>query len=206
MISDAVLAQTGQRFLANGLNDDNEQFRYLMDNALTSKTALNLSVGVRLTSEQVAALTHDIVWMEERIVINVIASTAKAEGNLTADAGRDLTLASADDEHNVETNSKDGKKRIHEEDNHTVQKAAEFSAGGNVMTRSGGDTTLIASKISAGNEAYVYAGNDLNLLAARTSLVSRAGQRRSRHPGRGLADAKILERLKQHRPAELADA
>jgi filamentous hemagglutinin family protein len=374
LISDAVLAQTGQRFLANGLNDDNEQFRYLMDNALTSKTALNLSVGVRLTSEQVAALTHDIVWMEERIVdgqkvlvpvlylaqaesrnvrggsliqgrdltliagndlvnvgtlrgtndlsadvkgslyqgglveanerlslmatdsirnalageirgnqvslatlrgdivndrtaiavgegsgmrtlvdaggsisardtltiksardltnsavissggdaslsatrdlnllatrneseihdiaegghrstitttvenlassvtaggnltlnagrdLNVIASTAKAEGNLTADAGRDLTLASAGDEHNVETHSKDGKKRIHEEDNHTVQKAAEFSAGGNVVTSSGRDTTLIASKISAGNEAYVYAGNDLNLLAAQ---------------------------------------
>jgi len=99
--------------------------------------------------------------------INVIASTAKAEGNLTADAGRDLTLASAGDEHNVETRSKDGKKRIHEEDNHTVQKAAEFSAGGNVVTRSGRDTTLIASKISAGNEAYVYAGNDLNLLAAQ---------------------------------------
>ena len=99
--------------------------------------------------------------------INVIASTAKAEGNLTADAGRDLNLASAGDEHNVETNSKDGKKRIHEEDNHTVQKAAEFSAGGNVVTRSGRDTTLIASKISAGNEAYVYAGNDLNLLAAQ---------------------------------------
>ncbi|MHC8412486.1 two-partner secretion domain-containing protein [Pseudomonas sp. Hz4] len=374
LISDAVLAQTGQRFLANGLNDDYEQFRYLMDNALTSKTALNLSVGVRLTSEQVAALTHDIVWMEERIVdgqkvlvpvlylaqaesrnvrggsliqgrdltliagndlvnvgtlrgthdlsanvkgslyqgglveakerlslmatdsirnalageirgnqvslstlkgdivndrtaiavgagsgmrtlvddggsisardtltiksardltnsaaissggdanlsatrdlnllatrnkseiheladgghrstitttvenlassvtsggnltlnagrdINVIASTAKAEGNLTADAGRDLTLASAGDEHNVETHSKDGKKRTHEEDNHTVQKAAEFSAGGNVKTSSGRDTTLIASKISAGNEAYVYAGNDLNLLAAQ---------------------------------------
>ncbi|ATE77183.1 DUF637 domain-containing protein [Pseudomonas frederiksbergensis] len=374
LISDAVMAKTGQRFLASGLNDDNEQFRYLMDNALASKNELSLSLGVSLTSEQVAALTHDIVWMEERIVdgqkvlvpvlylaqaesrnvrggsliqgrdltliagndlvnvgtlrgthdlsadvkgslyqgglveanerlslmatdsirnalagdirgnqvslttlkgdivndrtaiavgegsgmrtqvdaggsisardtltiksardltnsgaissggdaslsatrdlnllatrneseihdmaegghrstitttvenlassvtsggnltlnagrdLNVIASTAKAEGNLTADAGRDLTLASAGDEHNVETRSKDGKKRIHEEDNHTVQKAAEFSAGGNVITRSGGDTTLVASKISAGNEAYVYAGNNLNLLAAQ---------------------------------------
>ena len=87
--------------------------------------------------------------------INVIASTAKAEGNLTADAKGDLTLASAGDEHNVETRSKDGKKRVHEEDNHTVQKAAEFIASGNVVTRSGRDTTLIASKISAGNEAYV---------------------------------------------------
>ncbi|AWA40048.1 two-partner secretion domain-containing protein [Pseudomonas sp. 22105] len=374
LISDAVMAQTGQRFLAGGLNNDYEQFRYLMDNALASKNELNLSVGVSLTSEQVAALTHDIVWMEERVVdgqkvlvpvlylaqaesrnvrggsliqgrdleliagndlvnvgtlqatkdlsvdvkgslyqgglveaneritlmasdsirnalageirgnqvsltslkgdivndrtavavrdgngmrtlvdeggnisardtltiksgndlvnsssissggdatlsatrdinllatrneselhesfdgghrsvitttvenlgssvksggnlkldagrdLNVVASTAEAKGNLTADAKRDIYLSSAGDEHNVETHSKDGKKRVHEEDNHTVQKAAEFIAGGDVKTSSGRDTTLVASKISAGNEAYVYAGNDLNLLAAQ---------------------------------------
>jgi len=374
LISDAVLAQTGQRFLAGGLNNDYEQFRYLMDNALASKNELNLTVGVTLTSEQVAALTHDIVWMEERVVdgqkvlvpvlylaqaesrnvrggsliqgrdlemiagndlvnvgtlratnnltadvkgslyngglveanerlslmatdsirnalagdirgnqvslstlkgdivndrtavtyspgqglrtslddggnisardtlsiksgrdltnsgtinsgadadlsatrdinllavqnvneihtiengghrstvtttvenlassvksggnlkldagrdINVLASTAQAKGDLLADAKQDLNMASASDEHNVETNSKSGKKRVHEEDNHTVQKAAEFIAGGDVKTNSGRDTTLVASKISAGNEAYVYAGNDLSLLAAQ---------------------------------------
>ncbi|WP_256578154.1 MULTISPECIES: DUF637 domain-containing protein [unclassified Pseudomonas] len=374
LISDAVLAQTGQRFLAGGLNNDYEQFRYLMDNALASKNELNLAVGVALTSEQVAALTHDIVWMEERVVdgqkvlvpvlylaqaesrnvrggsliqgrdlemiagndlvnvgtlratnnltadvkgslyngglveanerlslmatdsirnalagdirgnqvslstlkgdivndrtavtyspgqglrtslddggnisardtlsiksgrdltnsgtitsgadadlsatrdinllavqnvneihtiengghrstvtttvenlassvksggnlkldagrdINVLASTAQAKGDLLADAKQDLNMASASDEHNVETNSKSGKKRVHEEDNHTVQKAAEFIAGGDVKTTSGRDTTLVASKISAGNEAYVYAGNDLSLLAAQ---------------------------------------
>jgi len=374
LISDAVLAKTGQRFLAGGLENDYEQFRYLMDNALASKNELNLAVGVSLTSAQVAALTHDIVWMEERIVdgqkvlvpvlylaqaesrnvrggsliqgrdlelmagndlvnvgtlratnnlsadvkgslyqgglieakerlslmatdsirnalageirgnqvslttlkgdivndrtaiavgdgsgmltlmddganisargalsiksgrdlinsstissggdaslsatrdlnllatrnesehhesfngghrstitttvenlassvksggnlslnagrdINVIASTAEAKGNLSANAERGLTLAAAGDEHSLETRTKDGKKRIHEEDSHTVQKAAEFRAGDNVITRSGGDTTLVASKISAGNEAFVYAGNDLNLLAAQ---------------------------------------
>ncbi|UST93330.1 DUF637 domain-containing protein [Pseudomonas siliginis] len=374
LISDAVMAQTGQRFLAGGLENDYEQFRYLMDNALASKNQLNLSVGVSLTSAQVAALTHDIVWMEERIVdgqkvlvpvlylaqaesrnvrggsliqgrdlemlagsdlvnvgtlkasndvsvdvkgslyqgglveaderiklmatdsirnalageirgnqvelttlkgdivndrtaiavrdgngmrtlvddgsiisardsltiksgqdltnasaissggdaslsaardinllatrdedelhesfdgghrsvitttvenlastvktggdlkldagrdINVVASTAEATGNLTAEAKRDINMSSAGDEHNVETHSKDGKKRVHEQDDHTVQKAAEFIAGGDVKTSSGRDTTLVASKISAGNEAYVYAGNDLNLLAAQ---------------------------------------
>ncbi|WP_336342237.1 DUF637 domain-containing protein [Pseudomonas atacamensis] len=374
LISDAVMAQTGQRFLAGGLENDYEQFRYLMDNALASKNQLNLSVGVSLTSAQVAALTHDIVWMEERIVdgqkvlvpvlylaqaesrnvrggsliqgrdlemlagsdlvnvgtlkasndvsvdvkgslyqgglveaderiklmatdsirnalageirgnqvelttlkgdivndrtaiavrdgngmrtlvddggiisardsltiksgqdltnasaissggdaslsaardinllatrdedelhesfdgghrsvitstvenlastvktggdlkldagrdINVVASTAEATGNLAAEAKRDINMSSAGDEHNVETHSKDGKKRVHEQDDHTVQKAAEFIAGGDVKTSSGRDTTLVASKISAGNEAYVYAGNDLNLLAAQ---------------------------------------
>ncbi|MBD9547759.1 deaminase domain-containing protein [Pseudomonas sp. PDM01] len=68
LIADAVRAQTGQRFLADGLSSDYEQFQYLMDNAISSKNALNLNVGVMLTSQQVAALTHDIVWMEERVV------------------------------------------------------------------------------------------------------------------------------------------
>jgi len=67
LVRDAVISRTGQRFLA-GINSDEEQFRYLMDNAIVSKEALNLSVGVALSAEQVAALTHDIVWMEEREV------------------------------------------------------------------------------------------------------------------------------------------
>lgn len=68
LIADAVRAQTGQRFLADGISSDYEQFQYLMDNAVASKDELGLSLGVGLTSEQVAALTHDLVWMEERVV------------------------------------------------------------------------------------------------------------------------------------------
>ncbi|KPA91277.1 filamentous hemagglutinin family N-terminal domain [Pseudomonas asplenii] len=68
LVSDAVFAQTGQRFLANGLTSEYDQFRYLMDNGIASKDQLNLTVGVGLTSAQVASLTHDIVWMEEREV------------------------------------------------------------------------------------------------------------------------------------------
>jgi filamentous hemagglutinin len=68
LIREAVVARTGQRFLA-GLSSDEAMFRHLMDNAIASKQALSLSVGVSLTAEQVAALTHDIVWMEEHEVM-----------------------------------------------------------------------------------------------------------------------------------------
>ena len=67
LIREAVIARTGQRFLA-GLNSDEAMFRYLMDNAIASKRALNLSVGISLSAEQVAALTHDLVWLEEHEV------------------------------------------------------------------------------------------------------------------------------------------
>ncbi|WP_189473081.1 hemagglutinin repeat-containing protein, partial [Litchfieldella qijiaojingensis] len=68
LIRDAVLANTGQRFLEDSLNDDYAQYRHLMDNAVAAKNALQLSVGVGLTPAQTAALTHDIVWLEEQQV------------------------------------------------------------------------------------------------------------------------------------------
>ncbi|MGB9090986.1 MAG: filamentous hemagglutinin N-terminal domain-containing protein, partial [Pseudomonas farsensis] len=67
LIEQAVAARTGKRLL-DGFKNDEEQFRYLMDNAVASKEALNLALGVGLSAEQVAALTHDIVWLEEREV------------------------------------------------------------------------------------------------------------------------------------------
>ncbi|OLU29573.1 DUF637 domain-containing protein [Pseudomonas sp. PA27(2017)] len=67
LIEQAVAARTGKRLL-DGLTNNDAQFRYLMDNALASKDALSLSLGVGLSASQVAALTHDIVWLEEREV------------------------------------------------------------------------------------------------------------------------------------------
>ncbi|WP_052493778.1 MULTISPECIES: DUF637 domain-containing protein [Pseudomonas] len=111
LIREAVLARTGQRFIA-GLSSDEAQFRYLMDNAIASQQALQLSVGVGLSAEQVAALTHDIVWMEEREVngqkvLAPVVYLAQAEGRLAANGalvqGRDLTLISGGDLNNAGT-------------------------------------------------------------------------------------------------------
>jgi len=67
LLEQAVAARTGKRYL-DGFTNNDAQFRYLMDNAIASKEALSLSVGVGLSASQVAALTHDIVWLEEREV------------------------------------------------------------------------------------------------------------------------------------------
>ena len=111
LIREAIVARTGQRYLA-GLDSDEAQFRYLMDNAVASKEALNLSVGVSLSAEQIAALTHDIVWMEEREVngVKVLAPVlylAQAEGRLAPGGaliqGRDVALISGTDLNNSGT-------------------------------------------------------------------------------------------------------
>lgn len=73
LISDSIFSARGIRFLTNHrtaqrIASDNEQFHYLMDNAVEAAETLELAVGVALTSDQVARLTHDIVWLEEKEV------------------------------------------------------------------------------------------------------------------------------------------
>ena len=73
LVTDAIFETRGVRYLTNHntqqkINSDTAQFEYLMDNAVTAAEELQLAVGVSLTPEQVARLTHDIVWMEEKVV------------------------------------------------------------------------------------------------------------------------------------------
>ena len=112
LIREAVLAQTGQRFLAASLTSDYDQYRYLMDNAIASKDQLQLSVGVSLNAQQVAALTHDIVWMEtrqvqgEQVLVPVLYLAQADSRNLRGGSlvqGRDMTVLAGNDLTNVGT-------------------------------------------------------------------------------------------------------
>nr|WP_260959797.1 DUF637 domain-containing protein [Pseudomonas citri] len=111
LIQQAVLARTGQRFIA-GQTSDEGMFKYLMNNAIASKDALNLAVGVTLTSQQVAALTHDIVWMEDQVVngqhvLVPVLYLAQVNNRLMADGaliqGKNLTLITGADLKNAGT-------------------------------------------------------------------------------------------------------
>lgn len=111
LIQQAVTARTGQAFL-DGQTSNEGMFKYLMNNAIASKDALNLSVGVGLTSQQVAALTHDIVWLEEhevngeKVLVPVVY-LAQAQGRLGPTgaliAGNDVTLIAGENLDNVGT-------------------------------------------------------------------------------------------------------
>jgi len=151
LIQQAVIARTGQRFI-DGQTSDASMFKYLMDNAIGTKQALNLAVGVSLTAEQVAALTHDIVWMEnatvagQQVLVPVLY-LAQANNRLAPNGalitGSDLNLVSGADLNNV------GTLRA------TNNLAA--SAGRNMV-----------------NSGLVQAGNRLDLLAGN-NLTNRAG-------------------------------
>ncbi|MGY2374322.1 two-partner secretion domain-containing protein [Pseudomonas sp. SDO524_S393] len=111
LVQQAVTARTGQRFI-DGQTTDEGMFKYLMNNAIASKEQLNLAVGVTLTPQQVAALTHDIVWMEDQVVngehvLVPVLYMAQANNRLTADGaliqGKDVTLIAGADLKNAGT-------------------------------------------------------------------------------------------------------
>ncbi|WP_339070907.1 hemagglutinin repeat-containing protein [Pseudomonas idahonensis] len=151
LIQQAVVARTGQRFI-NGQNSDEQLFKYLMDNAIKSKDSLSLSVGVSLTSEQVAALTHDIVWLEkaevngEQVLVPVLylaQTNNRLAPNGALIAGNDLNLIA-------------GK---------NLENAGTLRATNNLSAQAG--QHLI-------NSSLVESGNRLDLLAGNT-LVNKAG-------------------------------
>ncbi|MHC8393464.1 two-partner secretion domain-containing protein [Pseudomonas sp. LB3P93] len=111
LIREAVVARTGQRYI-NGIASDDALFRYLMDNAISYKDSLNLQLGVSLTAEQVTALTHDIVWMEEaevngQKVLTPVLYLAQANNRLAPNGaliqGQDVSLITGGDLHNSGT-------------------------------------------------------------------------------------------------------
>ena len=67
LLADQILKQTGKRHL-DGYTDDETAFKALMDAGISYAKEMNLAPGVALSKEQVAALTSDMIWLEEREV------------------------------------------------------------------------------------------------------------------------------------------
>ncbi len=62
LVQDQIRALTGQAFLGDH-RDQEEQYRALMNAGVTFAEEFDLTPGVRLTAEQMAALTQDMVWL-----------------------------------------------------------------------------------------------------------------------------------------------
>ncbi|WP_095161628.1 hemagglutinin repeat-containing protein [Pseudomonas sp. Irchel 3F5] len=151
LIQQAVVARTGERLLA-GQTSDEQLFKYLMDNAIQSKQKLDLAIGVSLTAEQVAALTHDIVWMEraevkgEQVLVPVLYlahSNNRLAPNGALIAGNNLNLIAG----------------------HNLDNVGTLRASNNLSAQAGNNLV---------NSGLVEAGNRLDLLAGN-NLVNKAG-------------------------------
>ncbi|MDR6353696.1 adhesin HecA-like repeat protein [Pseudomonas psychrotolerans] len=185
LVQQAIVARTGQRFIA-GLNSDEAQFKYLMDNAIASKQALGLSVGVSLTAAQVAALTHDIVWMEDQVingehVLVPVLYLAHANNRLAPNGaliqGSDVTLIAGNDLNNAGTLR--ATNNLTATANNDLVNSGLIQSGDRLsLTSTLGDITNRAGGIISGRDVSLTAsrGDILNERTVTTHTASYAGQ------------------------------
>nr|WP_123723008.1 DUF637 domain-containing protein [Pseudomonas lini] len=170
LVQQAVVARTGQRFI-DGQTSDEGLFKYLMNNAIASKQELNLSLGVSLTSEQVAALTHDIVWMEtaevngEQVLVPVLY-LANANNRLAPNgaliAGNDITLIAGKDLNNAGTLR--ASNNLSATASNDLVNSGLVEAGEGLTLKTGNDLTNKAGGI--------IAGRDVSLTATRGEVIN----------------------------------
>ncbi|QVM92944.1 DUF637 domain-containing protein [Pseudomonas entomophila] len=169
LIREAVVARTGQRFI-DGMTSDETLFRYLMDNAIASKDQLSLRVGVSLSAEQVAALTHDIVWMEEvevngEKVLAPVLYLAHANGRLAPNGaliqGRDVNLISGGELVNVGT--------LRATNNLAVSATHIGNSG---LMEAGGRLDMLATDSIRNAQGGVIAGREVSLTALTGDVIN----------------------------------
>lgn len=169
LIQQAVAARTGQRFI-DGMASDEALFRYLMDNAIAYKDSLQLSVGVGLSAEQVAALTHDIVWLEEadvngeKVLVPVLY-LAQAENRLGPTGaliqGQDVSLISGGDLNNAGTLRAS---------NNLSASAGNLSNSG--LIQAGNRLDLLADDSIRSAAGGIIAGRDVSLTALTGDVIN----------------------------------
>lgn len=66
-IRNQIIGLTGGRFI-DPTTTEQDQIRAMYDNAIDAARNLELTPGIALTPDQIAALTSDIIWVEEAVV------------------------------------------------------------------------------------------------------------------------------------------
>jgi filamentous hemagglutinin len=169
LIQEAVVARTGQRFI-DGQTSNEDMFKYLMNNAIASKNELDLAVGVSLTSEQVAALTHDIVWLEEHVVngekvLVPVLYMAQANNRLAPNGaliqGTDVQLIAGQDLKNAGT--------LRATNNLSAKATNDIVNSG--LVEAGGRLDLLADKNIVNRAGGIIAGRDVNLTTATGDVL-----------------------------------
>ncbi|WP_447768673.1 hemagglutinin repeat-containing protein [Pseudomonas kilonensis] len=170
LIQQAVVARTGQRFI-DGQTSDEAMFKYLMNNAIASKDALNLSVGVTLTAQQVAALTHDIVWLEEhevngeKVLVPVLYM-AQANNRLASNGaliqGGDVSLIAGQGLANAGT--------LRATNNLSAEAGSDLTNTG--LIEAGGRLDLLAGNNLVNKSGGIIAGRDVSLTTTNGDVIN----------------------------------
>ncbi|MGM3187539.1 hemagglutinin repeat-containing protein, partial [Musicola paradisiaca] len=170
-ISNAVLSQTGQRYL-NGTGSDLTQMQTLMDNAAAAQQNLNLQLGVSLTAEQVSGLTQSIVWWEN---ITVDGQTVLAPKLYLAQADRSNLQGSRIVANNVSLNA--GGSIVNSGSTIQATNTLSASSGNEIVNNEGGvlksDGSLnLVALNNLTNSSATIQGNTVTLASLQGDILN----------------------------------
>ena len=184
LIREQVSALTGQRYLGDFTNDE-QQYQALMAAGATFAQAHQLRPGITLSATQVAALTSDIVWLEAQTITLPDGSTTQAlvprvyllprAGDLLAGgaliAGRDVQLNLSGDVLNSGTIA--GRELVQINAQNLLNTGLVSGQTSVIQARE--DVNNIGGTVSATEALIVQAGRDLNVQTTTTQGSGAAG-------------------------------
>ncbi|KRB92814.1 hemagglutinin repeat-containing protein [Duganella sp. Root198D2] len=185
LIREQVLALTGNRFLGDYTNDD-EEYKSLMDNGLTYARQWGLRPGVALSPEQVSQLTSDIVWLVTQDVqmpdgstqsvlvpqVYVRVQPGDLDGSGALLAGREVNINLTGDFTNSGTVA--GRNLVNiSADN--IRNLGGTMSGGTLALQATRDIDNVGGMLKARDAALLSAGRDLNLTSTTQSSSNTVG-------------------------------
>ena len=151
-----ILSATGQRFVAEGLGSEEEQYKYLLERGESLRDDLNIGIGVALTPDQMANLQEDVVLLVETEVDGQTVLAPK----LYLAANRDTTIVGgallAATDIKLDTAG-------------SVTNEGTLLASNDLSINSGGEVTNQLGQIEAGEEVTITADGDITNLSGEIS-------------------------------------
>ena len=187
LIREQVAELTGKRFLEGYANEES-QYMALMSNGVTFAQAQQLIPGIALTTEQVAALTSDIVWLVEKDVKLADGQTVKAlvpqvyvavkdgdvqtsgaliaANNVSLNLSNDLTNGGVIAGRNVVSLTAEN-----------IQNLGGTISGSDVGVQAVNDLNNKGGTITASNSMQLMAGHDVNIESTTSTQSTSQGER-----------------------------
>lgn len=163
LVREAIMRETGRRFLDSTVTDDITQMKNLLDNGIAAESSLNLSYGIALSAEQINALTSDIVWYVEEVIDGRLVTVPKvylASATLNALARPGATLKGD-----------------------TITITADTIDNDHGLIDADTDVTLTATSDLTSTSADIEAGNDVTLTSTNADVNVTAAVTRHSNAG-----------------------
>jgi filamentous hemagglutinin len=185
LIREQVIALSGNRYL-DGFQNDEEQYKALMNNGVEFGKKYNLTLGVALTAEQMALLTGDIVWLvaqtvtlpdgsTQQVLVPQVYATVKAgdlDGSGALLAGKNVGLnLSGDLTNSGRINGQQSTQILAE----NINNLGGLIQGNDVALKARTDINNVGGVIAGQQSLVATAGRDINAITTTRSAESAGG-------------------------------